>query len=742
MVSSAGHGGLSAVGTVRDRRLSERFALDRDAVLVGEGEACAGGVTGRLLDLSGAGALVEVRGELPERGSVFRARLMLADKPTAACPVRLVRVLPRGDGGGVPSVGVRFEDSTGVVLAEVAEFLATAIQPATSLAELAEAAQSGRPEVRAIDPAVLARIALRGRGRLFRVADGDGIGHPEYLSVQAAGGDGPVTLLALPPGGGRWAPPACDLLVTLVSEGYRSLILLRAMLCAGSWPARLLPVCAALVRRRTGDRLRLGESDLVEARIVHPLLPGRTVVRPVRDIGEGGLCLEGDVRSDVLSPGMFLPEVEVALPDGTRVDMSVSLRSVRPRADRPGHLYGLRIDAVRPLEAWDRFFMERLAPAMRPLEAGEVPMAWELFDRTGYLREKASELILPQRRPFLRAWSRLANAKPLGMGFVVRDRESPRGVVFRTQVYPGTWLLHQLALDLRSPTVAVSKASLAGQIYRGVVHLCYRLPELRHTLIVYNAENPWSRYAYDDFLALAADEDAFSLEHLRIVEKPVDRGDAGEDGGTAGAQARAADTPGAVDGLAATPDSRGPGPADAPTLVRPFAEADRSAVEEAARKTIPPAAREALGLEPLDPDLGDLGRLFLEQGLHRRRVVLVAERDGCMLGAAIVDSASPGINIFGLLDAVTLLPAAPGTSDWSWTGPLLAAVEERRRTEGAASVVALLPADWPVACLPPGFAPVAPVRRWIARRSLLPDYLTYLDEHFGAAIRAEEKAAQ
>ena len=240
---------------------------------------------------------------------------------------------------------------------------------------------------------------------------------------------------------------------------------------------------------------------------------------------------------------------------------------------------------------------------------------------------------------------------------------------------------------------------IAGQIYRSLFHLCSRAPALRFTLAIFNDEKAWSGYLYDEFFALAGDHARYSVDRLRLAEKTV----------SAAARSGGERTDGVV--------------------VRPFVDGDAAAIEAAVRRDMPALAAEALALAPLDPDLRGLDADFRSVGLRRTRELRVAERDGRAVGAIAVDRASPGINIFGLLDAV--LPVAIESPDgpFDWLHAALAGVERERTVDD--SVIALIPAEWPPEAVPDGYREVAVVRRWIAHRSLLPAYLAYLDEHFG-----------
>ena len=692
-----------------DRRFGERFAADGTLGFLAESveSGSAGGrcVSGKVVNLSGSGALVRCRGLPPRTGSLLVAQLAFRRRLTRQTSARLVRVMPSRSRSDVAELAVCFEEGASEALADVAEVV-TAVAPAPpSLAEVLAVPQSARSDLIPLDVPAFVRVVLRGAGREFRILPREGEDGPSTrLLVRVTQGDGATVLAGFPVAGTSPRPAPGPGLRMLVASGRRSLVIVHAVVARREPPYQLFPVSAWLFRRRSGDRIRLPAGWMPEMHCPHPLLRPRVVVRPVRDLGEGGFSFDGDLRADILAPGMLLPDVRLRIAGQDVVRLTGTVRSVRPLG-YGRHRFGVRVESSDPVGAWDAFVLRLLMPHVRPLAQDDAPQVWELLGRTGYLDEKPRELIAPLEHDFGRSWGRLVQDPALGRGLLLHDAKSLRGAVFQTQAFPGTYILHQLALDLHSPVCDVPKPVIAGQIYRSLFHLCARAPNLRFTIAVFNDEKAWSGHLYDEFFALAGDRGVYSVERLRLVEKRLPLGDA----------------------AAAAPAG---GRHEALPSVRPFAEADREAVEAGIRRAIPALAADALALLPLDPDLAALGEAYRAAGLRRGRETLVAERDDLLLGAVVADYASPGINIFGLLDTVTPVRLAAEDGAWDWLHGLLAEVE-RRRAGTADSVLLALPAEWPADAVPPEYQVVAVVRRWVAHRSLLPAYLAYLDEHFG-----------
>jgi hypothetical protein len=71
----------------------------------------------------------------------------------------------------------------------------------------------------------------------------------------------------------------------------------------------------------------------------------------------------------------------------------------------------------------------------------------------------------------------------------------------------------------------------------------------------------------------------------------------------------------------------------------------------------------AMALDRGDLGVSALGQLWQGSGLERQREVLVARRGGRAVAAAILDLASPGLHVYGLLDKIRLVALANAGED-------------------------------------------------------------------------------
>jgi hypothetical protein len=89
-------------------------------------------------------------------------------------------------------------------------------------------------------------------------------------------------------------------------------------------------------------------------------------------------------------------------------------------------------------------------------------------------------------------------------------------------------------------------------------------------------------------------------------------------------------------------------------------EPEKEQVVVALGASLPQPYLEALDLVPDHFDLAATSARWQRAGLRRRRVVLGARRGGQLVAAAILESSSPGSNLFGLLDSARLYAVRPG----------------------------------------------------------------------------------
>ncbi|MDI7268839.1 MAG: hypothetical protein QME96_12680, partial [Myxococcota bacterium] len=366
-----------------DRRFGKRLELDATIELVGAPGAASPPLLGRVVNLSGTGALATFRHGLRLGADGLAGRVTFGAFSTAVAPLRPVRIEPAAGDGGAFGVGVRFDDPTGRVLGDVAEILCAAQPAPVPLGSWDALVVAERDRLVPIRPESFPAIALRGRGRVFTLLGPNGNGGPVQLLLRVAPGGSGGRIEALPADQGR-PPPASGASSVLVWTALRSVILVRAVLRPGGWPAEVVVLDAFLLRRRSHDRVTLGPRAAALVRIRHPLVAGLHVSRRVRNVGEEGLCIETDVRADVLSPGLHLPEILVALPDGAEVALSGTVASIRT-GPGGGALCGICIEGAPAPEAWDRFVLGRIAPDVRDIAPDDMDAVWDLFDRTGYL---------------------------------------------------------------------------------------------------------------------------------------------------------------------------------------------------------------------------------------------------------------------------------------------------------------------------------------------------------------------
>jgi hypothetical protein len=121
--------------------------------------------------------------------------------------------------------------------------------------------------------------------------------------------------------------------------------------------------------------------------------------------------------------------------------------------------------------------------------------------------------------------------------------------------------------------------------------------------------------------------------------------------------------------------------------------AEMAAAARALAARYPAPYLAAMALDRDDLGTGALGRLWQGSGLERSREVLVARRGGRARAAAVLDLASPGLHVYGLLDKIRLVALERGGEDEFES--LLAAAHRRYAAGGHAGSVYFRDPDAP-----------------------------------------------
>jgi hypothetical protein len=126
------------------------------------------------------------------------------------------------------------------------------------------------------------------------------------------------------------------------------------------------------------------------------------------------------------------------------------------------------------------------------------------------------------------------------------------------------------------------------------------------------------------------------------------------------------------------------------------------------------------------------------RGYERTRHVYFALQGGDLLAALVVETGGEGVNLFSLLNRSWLVPLHPDLGDDVYVkAALLAEATDHYVRRGTRSFLYLAPPGEVADGLPAGlgFTCVAQGRRWLARREVIPAYLSYMESIIGEMSR-------
>ncbi|HTV18595.1 MAG TPA: PilZ domain-containing protein [Polyangiaceae bacterium] len=412
-----------------------------------------------------------------------------------------------------------------------------------------------------------------------------------------------------------------------------------------------IEVLSARVERRTGvsARVRFRYAPGIDAASVEPMEQSDTRCEAtVLDVSSGGLAFFVASADALPAVGRTLEGCTITWKRGPSLDVRAHVVHACPHAD--GWRVGVRLEAeLDVLQAWcEHVEGLQFSETARPeLDAEQV---WNAYADSGYLHigGKTSAAFERGKLAFARAQRLLARAPRVGALFTGGGATQPEAYVHQVQCWPRSWLLYQLCRLPRGRSLRTSDDGILASLYEH----CYAfvLAAGAEWMVTYTHASDTTythRLHYEHALKLAPHQgctlpfEAIEISGVRGPSKDafVGTASAGEIAATARALA-----------------ARFPAPYLASTR-----------------------------LDRADLGLDDLDGLWRGSGLERRREVLVARRDGRAVAAAILDMATPGLHVYGLLDKVRLVELEAG-GERAFDG-LLAAAHERYVVTGHTSCV-------------------------------------------------------
>ncbi len=378
-------------------------------------------------------------------------------------------------------------------------------------------------------------------------------------------------------------------------------------------------------RRRARPRVQLGAGEAVLE--LTPLLGDQPIRRPAADVELEGVGFAAE-PGDLLPVGTRLGALRLVMADGTTLSGSgrVVSRAALGAGSGPRSVRcGVQLDALAPEEqsALAGAILRRTHTGLELASGLSFDALWCFLRDAGFIYAEKEQLLLPSMGEIKDTLTRLLAAPhgPLRTLLFRAGGGVLQGHVSAIRAYRRTWMVQHLATRKGGPgTLAAAKALNAG-----IMDYLEQLPDADWCRIWFRPKNRWPARTFGRFARLKFDPGRCDLRTYSYFTAP-----------TEGAEI--------------------PAPPDLSLQVAQaadWAEIRRSFV---ARGEMALLSSEDLARAP---DLSEVDDVYAELGLTRRREAIVARRDGRLLGFALLEASSAGVNLSDLTSAFRVHPLVP-----------------------------------------------------------------------------------
>ena len=472
-------------------------------------------------------------------------------------------------------------------------------------------------------------------------------------------------------------------------------------------------------RRRRVLRVRSRDKAELRFRFRHPVR-GEKCTFPVRDLSIRGLSFRTDFRRDLFWKGFRLRGCEILLDDGSHAAGTVEIRSlVDARASEgkaPGacgvEFLDLPPETEKRISA---YLLQENNPNIAALTAEKIDRLWSLFEESRFLYPGKIAYIQKIRPQIDETWKKLLSGDPPFYKHIVfKEGEENLGTASAVQAYENCWLLQHLAAT-GHPVKLIPK-----YVTLGLAQFLMENRDIQYLTTYFRRENSFPRRMYGGFLESFPFEDHMRFTRHGFLSLDLDPDAAGGSWGAA--------------------FSRGTGEE---ILVEPASDSDREIVENHFRATLHPLLIRAWSLYAEDLPLPATRLSFDDCGLVRERACLVARDRGRLTAFALLENASPGINLSGLLSGFSLYSVGTaGPRLRAARRALLRAVLEQYRAWGARTAICLTTESDLGTYLEAGFRKEKEYVCVTWSRRAIKSYYDYVQERFGRFEARKKRSAR
>ena len=468
------------------------------------------------------------------------------------------------------------------------------------------------------------------------------------------------------------------------------------------------PVTIYKAKRRRSLRMNTGEQSF-RFGFLHPIL-GKRFMFSVRDLSTRGLCFAADYMRFILWQGFSVRGCELFIGEERLPVGTAEIRSVSSQVNPHGHVdlrCGVEFTDL-PVSTERRISLHMLRennPQIRTLTSEKIDNLWKLFHESGFIYPSKEAYIRKIKPEINETWKKLLSEETsFYKNLVFREGEVEMGTASAVQAYENTWMFQHLAAT-GHPTKLVPK-----YVMLGLAHFLMENQEIQYLIAYFRPDNSFPSKVFSGFLEAYPLEDHLLFTRYNFLSLDLDAPVTGPDRT-----------------LLSSGDSQGGG-----SLVDRATDEDREVMENYFQKNLHPLLIRSRSLYRDALQLPEISVRFFARGLLRERHCLVARDAGEGIRAfALLENASPGINLSGLLNTFSIWSLSSGPDDSTARRQLIRAAADRYRSWGARTAICLTDEEDLGDYLAEGFQKTKEYVCFSLSRRTIKSYYDYVQERFG-----------
>ena len=471
-------------------------------------------------------------------------------------------------------------------------------------------------------------------------------------------------------------------------------------------------------KRRRVLRVPCDGDQQARFHFLHPIL-GQRFTFPIRDLSIRGLAFDGDYMRHLLWKGFLLRECDVELGHQVYPVGSVEVRSLTVRPDDNGgqekscgvEFFDLPLQTERRLS---EYTFKNNNPHVVQLAVEKIENLWQLFTKSGFLYPSKEAYLKRIKSEVNETWKTLLSGEiNFFRQIVFREEDEELGTASAVQAYENSWLFQHLATT-GHPVKLIPK-----YVILGLAHFLMEHREIKYLITYFRKENSFPRKIYSGFLEAYPVEEQLRFTKYNFLSLDL--------GG------KASDQPEIEFPIRLR--SKG-------IVIEPAQEPDREIIENCFRKVLDPLLIRSRSLHGDVLELPETSAIYRANGLVRERFCLVAREGGDPAAFALLENASLGINLSGLLNTFAVWSVRRDGKIQEIRRSLVDAVVRFYRPLGVRTAICLTTEEDLTDYCAAGFKKEKEYICFTSSRRAIKSYYDYVQERFSRFEERKQRASQ